>query len=138
MVRRSSLAFLAAILLAAVVLVMPPQLRSAQEQRPPQQPPPGEMPVFKDTAELVNLLATVHDKKGHLISTLEKQDFQIFEDGKPQEIKYFNREADLPLTIGLLFDCSGSEQRMIPMEQQGSMEFFNTVLRQKDMAFLIT
>ncbi len=96
------------------------------------------MPVFKDTAELVNLLATVHDKKGRLISTLEKQDFQIFEDGKPQEIKYFNRESQLPLTIGLLFDCSGSETNMIPMERQGSMEFFNTVLREKDMAFLIT
>ena len=96
------------------------------------------MPVFKDTAELVNVLATVHDKKGRLIANLEKQDFQIFEDGKPQEIKYFTKEVDLPLTIGLLFDCSGSETRMIPMERDGAISFFNTVLRPKDMAFLIT
>jgi VWFA-related protein len=140
MVRRSSVALLAAIaLLTAALLLSPANLRSFQQpqQQPPQQPP-GEMPVFKDTAELVNVLATVHDKKGRIISTLEKQDFQIFEDGKPQEIKYFNKEVDLPLTIGLLFDCSGSETRMIPMERDGAISFFNTVLRQKDMAFLIT
>jgi len=135
MVRRFSFAFLAAV----VVLVAAVWVRSApQEQRPPQQPPTGEVPVFKDTAELVNVLATVHDKKGRLIANLEKQDFQILEDGKPQEIKYFNKEVDLPLTIGLLFDCSGSETRMIPMERDGAVSFFNTVLRPKDMAFLIT
>jgi VWFA-related protein len=135
MIRRSSLALLSALLvMVATAWVRPSQ----QEQRPPQQPPAGEMPVFKDTAELVNVLATVHDKKGRLIANLEKQDFQIFEDGKPQEIKYFTKEVDLPLTIGLLFDCSGSEQRMIPMERDGAISFFNTVLRPKDMAFLIT
>ncbi len=145
MVRRISLAFLATSLVAAAFLTFPARARSAQPQQPPQQqqqqqqrPPTEEMPVFKDTAELVNVLAVVKDKKGHLINTLEKPDFQIFEDGKPQEIKYFNKETQLPLTIGVLFDCSGSEQRMIPMERQGSMEFFNEVLREKDMAFLIT
>jgi VWFA-related protein len=133
---RSFLAFFA-VVLVTTTLTVPSNLRSAQQQRP-QQPPPSDVPVFRDTAELVNLLATVHDKKGRLINSLEKQDFQIFEDGKPQEIKYFTRESQLPLTIGLLFDCSGSEARMIPMEREGSMEFFNTVLREKDIAFLIT
>jgi VWFA-related protein len=79
----------------------------------------------------------VRDKKGTLIPNLEKNDFTILEDGKAQEIKYFTRETDLPLTIGLLVDVSGSQRNLIDIERNAASQFFSQVLRKKDEAFLI-
>jgi VWFA-related protein len=115
--------------LLALVIVLPAQQKPAEQD---------QVPTFSTTSDLVNILCAVRDKKGHLINTLEKADFQIFEDGKQQEIKYFNRESSLPLTIGLLIDSSPSQGRLIGIEQQASSEFFSSVLREKDMAFLIS
>ena len=67
-----------------------------------------------------------------------KDDFTLLEDGKPQTIKYFTRETDLPLTIGLLVDVSGSQARLIEDERRAALQFFSQVLRKKDMAFLIS
>jgi VWFA-related protein len=80
----------------------------------------------------------VREKKGGLIGNLENGDFQLFEDGKEQKIKYFTREADLPLTIGLLIDISRSQMNLIGIEQQAASQFFGQVLREKDLAFLIS
>ena len=60
------------------------------------------------------------------------------EDGKPQTIKYFTRETDVPLTIGLLVDVSGSQRNLIDIERNAASQFFAQVLRKKDMAFLIS
>src|SRR6202011_4424320 len=87
---------------------------------------------------LVNLLFTVRERKGALIGNLNKEDFSVYEDGKEQTIKSFNREADLPLTIGLLIDVSGSQANLIEIEKSAAIQFFNRVLRPKDMAFLIS
>ncbi len=87
---------------------------------------------------LVNVLCTVRAKNNALIGNLEKSDFHLFEDGKEQEIKYFTRETDLPLTIGLLVDVSGSQERLIDTERRASSQFFRSVLRPKDLAFLIS
>ena len=73
-----------------------------------------------------------------MIGNLEKSDFHLFEDGKEQEIKYFTRETDLPLTIGLLVDVSGSQERLIDTERRAASQFFRSVLRPKDLAFLIS
>src|SRR5712671_5262466 len=135
MVRRSfafTLSLGIALLIPALLLPQQPPQQAKPQPTQPQQ----EMPVFRNTADLVNILCAVRDKKGHLINTLEKADFQILEDGKPQEIKYFNRESQLPLTIGLLIDTSPSQGRLIQIEQQASIEFFSSVLREKDMAFV--
>lgn len=94
--------------------------------------------MIRDVVELVNVLCTVKDHKGRLISNLEKKDFQIFEEGKSQEIRFFARESDLPLTIGLLIDSSVSQHRLIPMEREAGISFLDSVLREKDMAFLIS
>ena len=88
--------------------------------------------------DLVNVLCTVHGKNNALIGNLEKSDFHLFEDGKEQEIKYFTRETDLPLTIGLLVDVSGSQERLIETERRAASQFFRSVLRPKDLAFLIS
>ena len=104
-----------------------------------QQPPKEEEPTsIKVDVDVVNILCSVRDKKGALLGNLSKDDFALFEDGKPQEIKYFARETDLPLTIGLLVDVSGSQARLIQEERQAAYQFFSQVLRKKDMAFLIS
>ena len=95
-------------------------------------------PTIKVDVDIVNILASVRDKKGALIGNLTKDDFTIYEDGKEQEIKYFTRETDLPLTIGLLVDVSASQENLIQIEKQAAYSFLNSVLRKKDMAFLIS
>jgi VWFA-related protein len=72
------------------------------------------------------------------VPNLEKSDFTILEDGKPQPIKYFTRETDLPLTIGLLIDVSGSQANLIQIERDAAAQFFGQVLRKKDEAFLLS
>ncbi len=96
-----------------------------------------EEPTIKVDVNLVNVLCSVHNKSNGLVGNLEKSDFQIFEDGKQQEIKYFTRETDLPLTIGLLVDTSGSQRRLVEDERRAANQFFAKVLRKKDLAFLM-
>src|SRR5216684_4858818 len=93
--------------------------------------------TIKVEVNLVNVLCTVRNKSGGLIGNLEKSDFKIYEDGKEQEIKYFTRETDLPLTIGMLVDTSKSQERLIDIERRAAYEFFSKVLRKKDLAFLM-
>jgi VWFA-related protein len=93
---------------------------------------------IKVDVNVVNVLASVHDKKGALITSLQKDDFQLFEDGQAQTIKYFTKETDLPLTIGMLVDVSGSQANLIDIERRAASEFFRAVLRKKDVAFLIS
>jgi len=97
-----------------------------------------EMPSIKVDVDLVNILASVRDKKGALIPSLQKEDFTVLEDGKAQPIKYFTKETDLPLTIGMLVDVSGSQRNLIDIERSAASAFFREVLRKKDLAFLIS
>jgi VWFA-related protein len=93
---------------------------------------------YSSDVNVVNVLASVHDKDGKVVSTLDKDDFSIEEDGRPQVIRYFARQSDLPLTLGLLVDTSGSESRNIESERRASYKFFDQVMREdKDKAFLI-
>ncbi|MDQ6665207.1 MAG: VWA domain-containing protein [Acidobacteriota bacterium] len=100
--------------------------------------PIDENAPIKVNVDVVNILCAVRDKHGALINNLSKDDFQLAEDGKPQTIKYFTRETDLPLTIGLLVDVSGSQERLIEIERQAAYNFFSSVLKKKDVAFLIS
>jgi VWFA-related protein len=93
---------------------------------------------IKVDVNVVNMLAAVHDKKGGLITTLKKEDFTLLEDGQPQTIKYFTKETDLPLTIGLLVDVSGSQANLIDIEKRAATDFFRSVLKKKDVAFVIS
>jgi len=94
--------------------------------------------TIKVDVDLVNVLCTVRAKNNALVGGLEKGDFHLLEDGKEQEIKYFTRETDLPLTIGLLVDVSGSQERLIDTEHRAASAFFRSVLRPKDLAFIIS
>ena len=108
-------------------------------QTPQKRPPEEEAPVaIKVDVDVVSILASVRDKRGGLVANLEKNDFSVLEAGKPQTIKYFTRETDLPLTIGLLIDVSRSQENLIDIERSAASAFFSQVLRQKDEAFLIS
>jgi VWFA-related protein len=107
--------------------------------RPQQQKAADDItPTIQVEVNLVNILASVRDKHGALIANLSKDDFTLSEDGQTQQIKYFARESDLPLTIGLLVDVSASQASLIDIERQAAYQFFSQVLRKKDMAFLIS
>ncbi|HEX4808615.1 MAG TPA: VWA domain-containing protein, partial [Bryobacteraceae bacterium] len=99
---------------------------------------PGQPPTFSTGVKVVNVFANVRDKDGQIVTNLTKDDFTLLEDGRPQTIRYFAQQSDLPLTLGLLVDTSMSERRMIPIERQASRSFLEQVLRpEKDKAFLI-
>lgn len=87
--------------------------------------------------DVVNVLSTVHDKRGALVNDLDKEDFEVFENGRRQNIRYFARETDLPLTIALLVDVSGSVHAVIDEEKEAAAQFFQTVLRPSDQALLV-
>src|SRR5665213_578449 len=98
----------------------------------------GEIPSFSSDVQVVNLLATVRDKKGAIVSDLSKDDFSLLEDGRPQTIRYFARESDLPLTIGLMVDTSMSQVHVLDAERGASFRFLDEVLREnKDHVFIM-
>ena len=87
---------------------------------------------------VVNVFATVRNKHGEIVPNLTKDDFTLEEDGRPQAIRYFTRETDLPLTLGLLVDTSMSQRRVLDQERSASATFLDQVLRPtKDVAFVI-
>src|SRR5690348_11221951 len=92
---------------------------------------------IKIDVDVVNVLATVSDKRGALVTDLKQDDFEIREDGKPQQIKYFARETTLPLTVALLVDLSGSVRRFIEGEKETAAGFLKAVLRPQDRAMLV-
>jgi VWFA-related protein len=94
--------------------------------------------TLKVNVEVVQLFFNVKDKHGALIPNLPKEEFDIFEDGKQQTIKYFKAESDLPLTLGILLDVSGSQLRVLDMEKEVGASFLEDILRSKDEAFLIS
>ncbi len=94
--------------------------------------------TLKVNVEVVQLFFNVKDKHGALVPSLSKENFDLFEDGKPQTIKYFKAESDLPLTLGILIDSSGSQTRVLDMEKEVGASFLESTLRSKDEAFVIS
>ena len=86
--------------------------------------------TFSADVKVVDVLATVRNGKGDIVRDLTVNDFSIAEDSRPQTIRYFARETDLPLTLGLLVDTSGSQRRVLPEERTASRRFFDQVLRE--------
>lgn len=94
--------------------------------------------TFKVNVNLVSMYFTARDKHNGLIPTLSKSDCSIFEDKQPQTIKNFSAETDLPLTLGILLDTSGSQTNVLGLEQQAGGNFLHQILREKDQAFVVT
>src|SRR5436853_7406679 len=100
-------------------------------------PAPAQDTPIKVDVDVVNILCTVYDRRGALVTDLKQEDFKIFENGKPQQIRYFARETNLPLTLALLLDVSGSVQRFVELEKNTATRFLETVLRPDDQALLM-
>src|SRR5579871_2982989 len=118
----------------AILLILPLVLVRLEAQKPDEDL--GE-PIKVDV-DVVNLYCSVRNKQNALIGNLEKSDFILAEDGTAQTIKYFTKETDLPLTIGLLVDVSNSQRNLIEIERRAASSFFSSVLQKKDVAFLIS
>lgn len=98
----------------------------------------GQEPTVSVKVNVVNLLATVRDKHGKIVNTLTKDDFTLTEDGRPQVVRYFRQDTELPLTLGLLVDTSLSQRRVLDQERSASHSFLDRMVREdKDKAFVI-
>ena len=94
--------------------------------------------TFSTEVKVVNVLANVYGKSGEIVRDLTKDDFVLSEDGHPQTIRYFSRETDLPLTLGLLVDTSMSQRRVLDAERIASFDFVDQVLREAtDHVFIV-
>ena len=112
----------------------------AQSTRQPDSANSANQPMTTVSVQVkvVNVLATVRDKHGKIVNGLTKDDFTLSEDGRPQAIKYFARETDLPLTLGMLVDTSLSQRRVLSEERDASESFLAQILREEqDKAFVI-
>ncbi len=115
-------------------------LSMVAQDTPAQDATPQDKPTatFSSNVKVVNVFATVRDKKGNIVNNLNKGDFKLLQDGQPQTIRYFVRETDLPLTLGLLVDTSMSQRRLIDQERTASNAFLNEFMRvDKDKAFVL-
>jgi len=118
-----------------------PQSSNQQQTPPPtnQQVPAQSGQTFRREVNLVDVLFTVLNRRNKLVPDLEQGDFKVFDEGKPQEIRYFSKQSDLPLRIGMLLDTSNSIRDRIKFEQDASVSFLFSVLRRnKDEAFVMT
>jgi VWFA-related protein len=114
----------------AFLLALAPLTRLLRAQQSP--------PTFSSDVKVVNVLATARDKKGQIVTDLKQDEFHLADDGQLQTIRYFAREIDLPLTLGLLVDTSMSQRRVLGQERTASYRFLDQVLREnKDLAFVI-
>lgn len=118
----------------AIAIAVPalPEARQTQGQGQ------GQPPVIKAEVNLVNLFATVRDKNKRIVTDLKQDDFKIFEDGHEEKISFFAKEMNLPITLGLLLDTSGSEQNMLGAIQDAGAQFLHRVLRKGDEAMIIS
>jgi VWFA-related protein len=96
---------------------------------------PGQIRV---QVNQVNLFATVRDKHKAIVTGLKQDDFKVYEDGQPQEITYFSAESNLPITVGMLIDTSGSETEMLSAEKDAGTRFLSRVMRKGDLAMVLS
>ncbi len=98
---------------------------------------PLAAPTIKARTEVVNVYAVVRDKKGRLIPNLQREDFVLTEDDTREGIRYFSREADTPLALGILIDSSPWQERVLSIEQEQARAFVRQVVRPRDLAFVL-
>ena len=125
-------------LLPQVGLLLFVAAAGAQSPTPAQSAAPAPTTTLSVDVKVVTLPVTVRDKKGKIVTNLTKDDFTLEEDGKPQTIRYFNQETNLPLTVGLLVDTSMSERDNLDKERAASRTFLDQMItRPTDRAFVI-
>lgn len=99
--------------------------------------PAQDQPAFRTNVNLVTITAAVRSENGSLLADLNRNDFEILEDNVPQQIKFFARKTELPLTLGLIIDVSGSQDKFLKQHNRDVQAFLQTVLRPSDQAFAV-
>jgi VWFA-related protein len=122
--------------LVAWALAGPAWARESAQQ--PAQQTDQQAPAIKAEVSLVNIFATVRDRKKRIVPDLKKEDFRVFENDQEQKIAFFSAEKALPITLALLIDTSGSEQNRLPAEQDAASRFLSQVLRKGDEAMVVS
>src|SRR5258708_33593469 len=100
--------------------------------------PQDDISTCGQNVNSISVFFTVKGPHDSLIANLPKEEFEVFENGKPQTIKYFSVERNQPLTLGLLIDSSGSMERMLATEKVVAGDFVRQVISQKDLAFVMS
>jgi len=124
----------------AILLFLSGAMRAQQPPPPPPDTPsPQSSNVTRVSVNLVDVLFTVLNRRNKLVPELDKPDFQVYDDNVLQQIRYFSKQTDLPLRIGMLLDTSNSIRDRLRFEQDASVSFLYSVLRRnKDEAFVMT
>jgi Ca-activated chloride channel homolog len=134
--------FVSGLLLVVTLSALTLAQKATPQQKPaaPATPPaPTDEQTLSVNVDLVNILFTVADKKGKFVTNLKKEDFRVLEDERNQTVTNFSSETDLPLTIALIIDTSGSIRDKLRFEQEAATEFFySTLQRGKDKALIIS
>ncbi len=137
--RAFAICVLAALLWPAAAMAQAsPQPVTSSQTSPAPALSSSQLPVFHQDVNLVNVFFTVRDANGALVSGLTKDDFEVLEDGKPQLVKNFSADTDLPITLGLLLDSSGSMDEMLAKEKRVGADFLAQVIRPQDLAFIVS
>jgi len=97
----------------------------------------AQAPTFHAETHLVTLTFSARDGDGHFVDRLNSDDFSVYEDGVQQKVSLFSREAELPLTVGLLVDASPSQEKFIQQHLRDIQVFLNSILRPQDQAFSV-
>jgi VWFA-related protein len=124
--------------LAGIVAASAVGEASANGQSQSQQQTPQSDQTLKAQTTVVNVFATVRDKHHAIVSDLTEKDFKITEDGQEQKVAFFSRERNLPITLGILIDTSGSMERILNAEQDAASRFLQRVMRKNDEAMVIS
>jgi VWFA-related protein len=115
--------------------VTPPKPAPAPQN--PQNLPQAAQPLQVRT-NVVNVFVTVRDHHHAIMTDLDKSDFKVFEDGVEQKVAYFNKEMNLPLTLAILMDTSGSMGNILVAEQDAASRFVHEVIRKRDEALVMS
>lgn len=138
------------VLLASVCVALPSrsEIDGQGQQLPPPSPPASasaapsqgpSIPQITQTVSEVDMLLAVVNRRQKFVIDLEKSDFQVLEDNRPQKVTFFSKQTDLPLRVAILLDTSNSIRPRLQFEQDAAIDFMYNVMRaEKDMAFLMT
>lgn len=113
-------------LLAAWLLAVSTSVSAAQDD-----------PSIRVKVDAVNVLVTVTDQKGRFVTDISRERFQVYEDGKLQQLTNFSHQTDLPLHIGLLMDTSASVRTKLDFEKRAATQFIRSVIRSRDQMLLV-
>jgi VWFA-related protein len=114
------------------------QPSTQQTQQTQQDQIPTSQQTLKVGTQVVNVFATVRDKKHEITSNLKQEDFKVYEDGVEQKVAFYSKEMNLPITLGILIDTSGSQREILGAEQDTASRFVKEIMRKKDEAIVVS